>query len=134
MPVLLLEKLNLPISSVLGLPLIIKEEPFGAFILTANGSGRYAAEHGLEFYFGLTITEANKEQDVAAESGRQESTSPKASKAWFTFLEVKLSWAAPKNRFRNRCQSVVAQRQVNSRMNSRDIESRSSFSLSIDMK
>jgi GAF domain-containing protein len=43
----LLEKLNLPLSSsVLGLPLIIEEEPFGAFILTAEGTGRYTGEHG----------------------------------------------------------------------------------------
>jgi transcriptional regulator with GAF, ATPase, and Fis domain len=65
----LLEKLSLPISSVLGLPLIIKEEPFGAFILTADGTGRYAAKHGelltmLREPFYIALSNALKHRSI----------------------------------------------------------------------
>jgi hydrogenase-4 transcriptional activator len=65
----LLEKLNLPLSSVLGLPLIIKREPFGAFILTAKGTGRYAAEHGqlltmLREPFYIALSNALKHRSI----------------------------------------------------------------------
>ena len=65
----LLEKLKLPISSVLGLPLIIEGEPFGAFILTANGTGRYTAEHGelltmLREPFYIALSNALKHRSI----------------------------------------------------------------------
>jgi transcriptional regulator with GAF, ATPase, and Fis domain len=39
------DKLNLPISSILGLPLIFEGEPFGAYFLIAEGTDRYTREH-----------------------------------------------------------------------------------------
>jgi hypothetical protein len=39
------DKLNIPISSILGLPIIIEGEPFGAYFLTAEGTGRYTRRH-----------------------------------------------------------------------------------------
>ncbi|MGD8847356.1 MAG: sigma 54-interacting transcriptional regulator [Desulfobacteraceae bacterium] len=39
------DKLKIPISSILGLPLIIEGEPFGAYFLTAEGTGRYTRQH-----------------------------------------------------------------------------------------
>jgi formate hydrogenlyase transcriptional activator len=65
----LLEKLNLPLSSVLGLPLIIKGEPFGSFTLTAEGTGRYTAEHGelltmLREPFYIALSNALKHRSI----------------------------------------------------------------------
>jgi transcriptional regulator with GAF, ATPase, and Fis domain len=66
----LLEKLNLPLSSsVLGLPLIIEKEPFGAFILTAEGTGRYTGEHGklltmLREPFYIALSNALKHRSI----------------------------------------------------------------------
>jgi formate hydrogenlyase transcriptional activator len=66
----LLEKLNLPLSSsVLGLPLIIEGEPFGAFILTVEGTGRYTREHGqlltmLREPFYIALSNALKHRSI----------------------------------------------------------------------
>ncbi len=66
----LLEKLNLPLSSsVLGLPLIIEAEPFGAFILTVEGTGKYTREHGqlltmLREPFNIALSNALKHRSI----------------------------------------------------------------------
>jgi transcriptional regulator with GAF, ATPase, and Fis domain len=66
----LLEKLNLPLSSsVLVLPLIIEGAPFGAFILTVKGTGRYTREHGqlltmLREPFYIALSNALKHRSI----------------------------------------------------------------------
>ncbi len=65
----LFKKLNIPISSVLGLPLVIEGEPFGAFIFTVEGTGKYTEEHGkrlvqLREPFYIALSNALKHRSI----------------------------------------------------------------------
>ncbi len=65
----LLETAHIPVSSILGMPLIIAGEPFGAIVLSAEGNDRYKEEHGkllamLREPFSIALSNALRHRSI----------------------------------------------------------------------